>query len=198
MFDPVYSKRIALLDDPRSTLGAALLYLGYSPNTTNTYELDKAARFLKERKGEIAEYAPDTGQDLLAEGKVDLAFEYSGDIFQLMDTNEDIRYVIPIEGSIMWVDNLCIPSGARHKDAAEKFLNYILDAKVGAMLSNYVRYGSPNRSSLPLINPDDRNNPAIYPSPDVRRKLFFMADLGSDVTNLYNQVWSDILADFSQ
>lgn len=194
LFDPAFAGRVALLDDARGALGVVLLYLGYSPNTTNVVELQRARDFLKQRSSHIAAFVPDTGQDLLVAGDVDLVLEWSGDIFQVMENNPDIRYVIPNEGSIIWSDNMCILSSAPHPDLAEKFINYILEPEVGAALSSYVRYASPNRAALPLLPVSDRNDPALYPSDEVRQRLFFLADNGPEAARLFEQAWADILA----
>jgi len=197
VFDPAYAGRVSMLDDPRESFAAILLYLGYSPNTTNQIKINEAAEFLKSHNDQIATYAPDTGQDQLAAGEVDIAQEYSGDIFQVMADNPDIRYVIPQEGALIWSDNLCIPASAPHKGNAEKFMNYLLEPEVGAALSNYLHYGSPNQAALPFLNEEDRSNPGIYPSEEVRTRLFFSVDLGS-AAQLYTDAWNDVMANRGQ
>ena len=194
LFDTAFAGRVALLDDARETLGIVLLHLGYSPNTTNSAEIAQARDFLIEHSDQIAEYAPDTGQDLLADGTVDVAFEWSGDIFQVMADNADLRYVIPQEGSLIWTDNLCILATAPHKEMAEKFINYVLKPEVGAAISNYIRFGSPNRAALPLLNREDRDNPAIYPSNQVQQRLFYLVNVGTATTGLYEAAWAEVLA----
>ena len=194
LFDPAFAGRVSLLADARLTMGVVLLYLGYSPNTTSATEIAEARDFLIEHADQIAEFAPDTGQDLLAEGTVDVAFEWSGDIFQVMEDNADLRYVIPEEGALLWTDNLCILATAPHKEMAEKFINYVLEPAVGAAISNYIRFGSPNQAALPLLNAEDRNNPAIYPSDQVRQRLFLLADVGPVGTRVYEEAWAEVLA----
>jgi spermidine/putrescine transport system substrate-binding protein len=175
-------------------LGVALLYLGYSPNTTSPSEIATARDFLIAHGKQIAIYAPETGEELLAAGEVDLAFDYSGDILGLMSEDPDIRYLIPDEGSIIWTDSMCIPAGSPNKELAESFINYILDAQVGATLSNYTRYSSPNTAALPYVSEADRNNPALYPQADLRQRLFYITDVGPEATQLYDQAWSEVLA----
>jgi spermidine/putrescine transport system substrate-binding protein len=197
-FDPAYSGRVALLDDMRNTMGIALIYLGYSPNTTNPEEIQAARDFLISQSEQVAAFAPDTGQDMLLAGEVDIALEWSGDIFQVMESDADIRYVIPEEGSMIWTDNMCIPANATNRDMAEAFINYILKPEVGAALSNYIRYATPNEAAVPLLFPADRFNPAIYPESDVRSRLHFLTGLGPEAQAVYEQAWAEVVNQQSQ
>jgi len=197
VFDPAFAGRVSFLEEPRESFAAILLYLGYSPNTTNPIEINAAAEFLKSHADFIATYAPDTGQDLLASGEVDIALEYSGDIFQIMAENPDIRYVIPQEGTMIWSDSLCLLATAPHKENAEKFMNYLLEPEVGAALSNYLRYATPNQAALPFLNEEDRNHPGLYPSEEVRSRMFFFADVGA-AGQLYEDAWNDVMANRGQ
>jgi spermidine/putrescine transport system substrate-binding protein len=197
-FDPTYSGRVALLDDMRNTMGIALIYLGYSPNTADAAEIRAARDFLMSQSGHVVTYAPDSGQDLLLADEVDLALEWSGDIFQAMESDASIRYVIPEEGSMIWTDNMCIPANAANRDMAEAFINYILKPEVGAALSNYIRYATPNEAAVSLLFPADRHNPAIYPRNDVRSRLHFLTTLDSETRELYEQAWTEVLNQQSQ
>jgi len=194
VFDPALAGRIALLDSQREVLGGVLILLGYSPNTTSGVEIAAARDFLIERRNQVATYAAEDGQDLLAAGEVDVAMEYSGDIFQVMEDDPALRYVIPSEGTIIWADNMCVPAGARQQALAEQFINYILEPETGAALSNFIRYSSPNQAALPLIDEADRLNPALYPAAGVRDRLFFLVDLGPEVAELYDRAWAEVLA----
>jgi spermidine/putrescine transport system substrate-binding protein len=194
-FEPKYKGRVVLIDELRSMMGGILIYLGYSPNTTNPEEINKARDFLIEHKENITAFAPDTGQMLLDQGEADIAFEWSGDIFQVMEENPDLRYAIPAEGTIVWVDNMAIPKGAPHKALAEKFINFILEPEVGAKISNFIKYGSPNKVAMDkgLIAQEDKQNKAIYPAPEIFKKLTYLEDVG-EATQLYDQAWTEIKA----
>ncbi len=194
-FDPEFSGRVALLDDYRTTMGLVLLLLGYSPNTTNPQQIAEAAEFLKSKSDHIGAYTGDDAQDLLNSGEFDMVVEWSGDVFQVMEENPDIRYAIPAEGSIIWTDNVCIPISSLNKAMAEKFINYILEPEIGAKLSNYIQYGTPNEASLPFIDEEILNDPAIYPPEAVRERLFFLVDVNLAATQLYDQAWNEILAE---
>lgn len=193
IFEPKYKERVALVDELRSMLGGVLIYLGYDPNTTNLEEINKAKDYIIEHKDTIAAFAPDTGQLLLDQGEVDLAVEWSGDIFQVMEENPNIRYTIPKEGSIIWVDNIAIAKNAPHKDTAEQFINFLLEPEISAKISNFVKYGSPNKVAIEkgLINEKELKNPGIYPPPEVFDKLTYIKDVG-EATRLYDEAWTEV------
>ncbi len=90
---------------------------------------------------------------------------------------------------MIWVDNLAIPAKAPHRDAAEKFINFILDAQVGAQLSNFNQYATPNKAARAFITPADLANAAIYPPADLIAKSEFVNDLGND-GKLYDEIWT--------
>ncbi|MBD2577564.1 spermidine/putrescine ABC transporter substrate-binding protein [Oscillatoria sp. FACHB-1406] len=193
IFEPRFAGRVSLMEDLRATLGVILIYLGYEPNSSNIEEIRKARDFLIKHQEVIAAFAPDTGQNLLDQGEVDIAVEWSGDIFQIAEENEDIRYAIPKEGTIIWTDNLAIPAGAPHKELAEKFINFVLEPEVGAKISNFVKYGSPNQAAIDggFIEKEDLENPEIYPTPDIASRLKYADDIGK-ATELYDDAWTEV------
>ncbi|MGF1495034.1 MAG: PotD/PotF family extracellular solute-binding protein [Microcoleaceae cyanobacterium] len=193
MFDADFAGKVAWLDDMRHTLGAVLMFLGYDPNTTDDAEINQAKDLILENQQLVAAFVPDTGQLLLNQGEVDLTLEYSGDIFQVMASNPNLRYTIPEEGTIIWTDNMVIPKNAPHKELAEKFINFILDPEIGAQVSNFIDYGSPNKTAIDqqLIKPENLDNPSIYPSPEVFAKLRYLEDVGDSIS-LYDTAWTEI------
>lgn len=186
---------VAWLEDSRAMMGIALLLLGYDPNTDNPDEIAEARDFLIENGGNVVYIAQDDGQAWLERGEVDITVEYSGDIFQLIyDCEcEDYAYVIPEEGAVRWVDNMAIPVGAKNPELAEVFMDYILDPQVGANLSNYTAYGTPNQAALDLglIDEELLSDPGIYPSEETEERLFFIADVPSVEQN-YNDAWEEV------
>lgn len=193
LFSPEYQGRVAFQDNMRYTLGATLIYLGYDPNTKNPQEINEARDFLLKHKDTISNFSPDTGQAILAQNEVDLVLEWSGDIFQVMAENPQLRYTIPQEGTIIFTDNMVIPKGAPHKELAQKFINFILRPEIGAKISNFTHFGSPNKTAITqkLINPKDLNNPQIYPPPSLFQKLKFLEDV-REATTLYDQAWTEV------
>ena len=165
--------KISFLDDERETLGAALIYLGYSLNSKNQAELDEAAALIKEAKANIATFNSSGFWDLLTSGETDVAMGWNGDFlvaydeYNLTDPEVDAYdqwgYAIPIEGAAAWVDTMAIPSNAAHPCTAHAYINMVLDAFMGAELTHYNYYASPNLASVEFIDPDYLADPFIYP-----------------------------------
>ena len=189
-----YDGPVAWLDDPRAMIGIALSILGYDPNTTDEAQVGEARDLLMNNGSNVVAIAGDDGQAMLERGDVDITVEYSGDIFQVATSCECdyITYSIPKEGSNIWVDNLAIPTDAPNKPLAEVFMDYVLDPKVGADISNYTAYASPNQAALDegLIDPS-LINPIIYPSAESSANLFTILPL-PDADQLYNDAWDEI------
>jgi spermidine/putrescine transport system substrate-binding protein len=181
-----------MLNDVRETFASALYRLGYSPNTTDEAQLDEATQMLKEQKPLVRGYfgSPEA-RDLVVGGDLALTLVYSGDAFTGIAENEKLAYVIPEEGATRWTDNMAIPKGATHPDVAHEFINYILEPKVGAALSNYTGYGTPNEAALPMIDPAYRDDPQVYPPPKIFDKLSVLKDLGEG-TREYERRFTEI------
>ena len=188
---------VAWLDDRRATFGVALLALGYDPGTTNPDEIAEARDYLIERGGNVVTIAGDDGQVLLERGEVDITVEYSGDIFALAFECEcdTYNYVIPAEGTNIWTDNVAIPIDAPNPELAMVFIDYVLHPQVGADISNYTAYATPNEAALSMgfIDAELVNDPAIYPSADGDTVLFFNRPLPADAQQLYNDAWDELL-----
>jgi spermidine/putrescine transport system substrate-binding protein len=162
-------------------------------------QIDAARQFLVDHSANLAEIAPDTGQDLLAAGQVDIAIEYSGDIFQIIGECgcDDFAYTIPDEGALIWIDSLAIAKGAPHRALAEIFIDYILNAQVGADISNFTAYASPNQTAIDegLIDSQYLDNPGIYPDDTVLARMFYSisnATLDQSYSNAWDQVKSAV------
>ena len=186
--------KFVLIDSVRDCLGAALKFKGHSVNSTEIPHLKEARDLVIEAKRRATGFDGSVGAKNKVVGKsAGAAIVYSGEAARAMTDDASLHYVIPREGSQMWVDNLCIPAKAPHRELAEKFINYVLDAKVGARLSNFLQFATPNAAARPFIKPEDLKNPAIYPPADVMAKLEFLEDLGAK-TKLYDEAWTQVKA----
>jgi len=194
LFDPERGVRFALLDDPRESIGAALLYLGYSVNSREPGELALAERLLAQTRERAAAFTPaTTGRDLLVAGELDVSHNHSGDVGQAAEEDERVTYVIPREGAVVWADNMVIPRGSEAAYTAHVFMNFILDPAVGARLSNYSRYGSPNEASWPLMDDELRGGMDDLLDGGVFDRLEFIEDVGEE-RRVFDEMWTRIKA----
>jgi len=188
-----YSGRLALLADQRVVIGCVLKYLGYSMNSTNEEEINKARDLLIKQKPHIKAFAPDEGQNMLIAGDVDIVMEWNGDINQVMSEDDDLSYVIPKEGSNLFIDAMCIPKDAPHPDNAHAFINHILEPEVEAEICNTIHFATANAEARKLLPPEEVNNPTVYPPNDVIAKSEPILDVG-DFTTVYDRAWTEIQA----
>lgn len=186
--------KFVLIDSVRDCLGAALKFQGHSLNSVAIPHLKEARDLVIAAKARALGFEGSVGAKNKLSGKlVEAGIVYSGEAARALTEDPALRYFIPREGSQIWVDNLCIPAKAPHRDRAEQFINFVLDAKVGARLSNFLQFATPNAAAKAFIKPEDLKNPAIYPLPEVLGKLEFLEDLGAK-TKLYDEAWTQVKA----
>lgn len=183
VFDPEltasYPGGVSLLNDPRETIGAALFYLGYSINETSEDALQEAADLI--RNANVTTFDSDQYPDNLVNGEVAVSHGYPGNFLMLFEEAEDPEnweYVLPEEGATLWVDNLAVPAAAEHPCTAHTFINFLLDAEKGAQLTEWTLYATPNAAAEELLDPEIRDNPAIYPDDDTFDRLETIQDQG--------------------
>lgn len=187
-----YSGKIALLGAPSTVLQVGCKYLGWPLNENDPAKLEKVAEMLIKQKPHIKVFAEDNGQDLLLSGEVDLTMEWNGDILQVMAEDKDISYVVPDEGGLLWEDTLAIPNGAPHPENAHAFINYLLDAKAGAAIADFIQYATPNAAAKALMKPEYTGNPAIFPSDAVIARCETAIYQGTEYTQLIDRLWTKI------
>jgi putrescine transport system substrate-binding protein len=201
VFDPEKAKKlkgcgISLMDDSTEVFAAALSYLGKDPNSTDQKDLDAAAEVIKKVHPYIRYFHSSQYINDMANGDTCVAHGYSGDIFQARDRADEagkgvkIGYVIPKEGAVLWVDVLAIPKDAPSPDQAHAFIEYLLDPKVIADASNFVHYANPNPKSKEFLDEEVRNDPSIYPSAEVQKRLFVLAERSDKDLRAINRTWT--------
>ncbi len=203
LFDPeVVSKLadcgVAILDSQSEVVGIALNYLGLDPNSESPDDLAKAEELLTKIKPSIRYYSSSQYIDDLGNGEICIALGYSGDVFIAADAaaeanqGVEIQYVIPKEGAATLFDFLAIPADAPHPENAHKFINYILEPKVVADITNAVFYANPNPASLEFVDEEVKNNPSIYPSAETLAKAFTLKAHSPEYDELLTRTWTRI------
>jgi len=182
-----------LIDSVREMMGISLVYQGNDFNSTNPEDLKSAADLLvttKRSKNCMGFKSGVGGKNEVAAGMAVAAIVYNGDAMQAVTEEPDqLGFVIPKEGSEIWLDSMCIPNKAPHPDAAHKWINWLLDPEVGAALSNYNQCATPNQAAEAFITPEDLKNPGIYPTPEIMKTLHFTRDLGKE-NRIMDEAWT--------
>jgi spermidine/putrescine-binding protein len=191
LWDPRYRGRILMLDDAREAFTAALKRRGHSLNVTDEPTLRVARDDLIAQRALVRVYNSTNFEDVLLSGDVWIAQGWNGQFAKAMDQDPDIEYVIPKEGSELFIDNLAIPVDARHPALAHQFLDFAMEPEIAAEICRTMKYSSPNRSAWPLLPEALRRNPAIFPPADVLERLEMVRDPG-EATVLYDRLWTEV------
>ena len=200
VFDPAVAAKIAkcgisVLDSPAEMVRAVLNYLGKDPNSQKPEDVQAAEATLLKIRPYIRNINSSEYIEALANGDLCVAVGYNGDVLQARDRARDankgidIKYVVPKEGSIIWFDMLAIPKDAPHPEAAYAYLNYIMEPKVIADISNFKRFANANLASQPYVLESVKDDPAIYPPPQLREKLDVQLADSPEQTRVITRMW---------
>jgi putrescine transport system substrate-binding protein len=170
-------------------------YLGKDPNSQSADDLALAEATLTKIRPYIRNINSSEYIEALANGDLCIAVGYNGDVMQARDRAReankgiDIDYVVPKEGSILWFDMMAIPADAPNPNSAYAFMNYIMEPQVSADISNFKRYANANLAAQPMVQPDVKDDPRIYPPPDQREKLAVQLADSPEQTRAITRVW---------
>ena len=207
IFDPEMlqnysSDGINVLNDPRELPAAAAFYLGFDPNTTDPDELNQIRDLILEAKPYWKTFnSEDYPSSLLVPDEVVISHGWSGSVAQAYyetydEETEDGNwyYAIPEEGAVKWLDNICITAASERYDTALHFVNYLLEAEVGAAITNYTYYGSPNEAAKEFILDEILEDPSIYPPDEIQAKLSWLTEVNDEAVKLYDELWTAVKA----
>ncbi|MFV0441084.1 MAG: PotD/PotF family extracellular solute-binding protein [Lachnospirales bacterium] len=192
MFDEANSGNIFMYDSSRDMIMVALKYLGYSLNTTDENELNEAKELLLNQKPLVQAYLDDSVKDKMIGEEGTYAVVYSGDAVYMNGENENIGYVVPEEGSNVWVDSIVIPKDAENVENAHKFINFIIGTENAKVNSEYIGYTTTNYETLEIID-DSLKNAEGYNVDIDMDKMEIYRDLGEDIA-LYDRIYTEVLA----
>lgn len=194
LWDSKYEDQIIMQNSVRDASMSALKRLGYSINTTNIAEIDEAFELLIEQAPLVQAYVIDEVRDKMIGGEAALAMIYSGEAQVTMEANEDLAFVNPVEGTNLWFDAMVIPKTTKNQGAAEAFINFMCSTEIAYNNCDYIGYSTPHLEAYNLLEEEVQNNEAIYPSDDVLAKCEVLIDLGSELTEYYNEKWNQLKA----
>ncbi len=189
---------VAFLDAPSEVLPSVMAYLGKPGDSLNKKDYQAAIKKIKTVSPYVSYFHSSKSISDLANGDICVAIGWSGDMLMARDrakaakNKQDIRYSIPKEGAAMWFDMLAIPADAPNKQAAYKMLNYLMEPKVIADITNYVAYANPNPASKPFVDKEIANDPGIYPDDATMDKLFVFKELPNKLKRMITREWTRI------
>lgn len=193
LWDEKYKDSILMQDSVRDALMVALKRLGYSMNTTDESEVAEATQTLIEQKPLVQAYVIDQVRDKMIGNEAAIGVIYSGEAIYTQRENPDLEYVIPKEGSNLWIDSWVIPKNAKNKENAEAFINYMCDPEVALKNFEYITYSTPNKAARELIEDEDiRNSTIAFPTSDMTANCETFHYLGDDVDNMYTEYWNKV------
>ena len=193
MFSEEYKDNVLMLDSVRDTLGIALKYLGYSLNTRDGDELEAAKELLIQQKqaGIPAGYLVDEAKDKMVGGEAAMALMWSGDAIYALEKADNLVYVVPDEGSNVWVDCMCIPKGSKHKEAAECFINFLCREDIARANWEYICYYSPIQAVVDGMDEEMLSDDTYNPSQEIIDRCEFFHDISQDA-EMYQEIWSQV------
>jgi spermidine/putrescine transport system substrate-binding protein len=193
LFDTKYKNNVFMIDSPRDSLGLALKFLGFSMNTRDPLQLNAAKELLVKQKkdGIVKAYQVDETKDKMVAGEAALAIVWSGDAQYAIDLNPDLAYVVPDEGSNIWVDGMVIPKAAKNKANAEKFIDFMCRPDIAQINCEEIWYSSPNTEAIKLMGEEYSNNLTMNPTQEIVDRCEFFKDV-QDVIEFYNNMWLQI------
>jgi len=187
---------VSVLDAPSEVIGTVLIYLGRDANSEKPEDLAAAEKVLMSVRPYIRKIHSSAYIEELAGGEICLALGWSGDVLQAKSRAEEnqkpfnIKYNIPKEGAVMFFDNMAIPADAAHVKNAHIFINYMLRAEVAAKNSNFISFANSNAASWPMVSAEVKNNPGIFPTPEMMPKLVPDLPETAEFTRSLTRTWT--------
>ena len=204
LYDDRYAGNVLLINNSRDAIGEALLYLGYSVNTTDEGEIRRAYELLADanRRGMFQGRVMDEVLQKMEGGNAAIATYYAGDYISMLENNEDLAFVIPKEGSNWFVDAMCMLKDAPHQKEAHQWINFIASAESNLMNMDYIGYASPNRVALERYPAyyealyGEELDPELYQimvTPDeILERCEAYLNLPAATLSFYNSLWTQL------
>lgn len=188
IWDEQYKDNVLLFKSIKDTMGVALKRLGYSMNSRNIAEINAATDSLIDLKKKkiVKAWVVDEVKDMMISGEAAIATVWSGDANYIMGENPDLKYVVPEEGSNKWFDCMVIPKGAKNKEGAEAFINFLTDPENSKQNVDYIGYYTPNTATFEMLDEETKEK---YPTPEILEKCEIFKNLSKEAQEIYNDEW---------
>ncbi|KMZ39657.1 MULTISPECIES: spermidine/putrescine ABC transporter substrate-binding protein [Bacillales] len=191
LWNEAYKGRVIMLNDPREVMGMALIKNGFSNSTTNKEELEKSFADLKKVVPNVVAFDTDNIKQKMIAEEAWIGMVWSGDAAFIHAQNPDVDYVIPKEGATIWADTMAIPKGAKNKEMAEKFINYLMDPEVSVKNYESIGYSNPNEKAYPLHSEEYRANKMVFLDTADIARAEWLVDVGETLQQ-YDRYWTEM------
>ncbi len=201
LWDERLSGEILMQDSIRSAFMTGLKKNGYSLNSTNPDEINKAKQDLIDQKPLVQAYVVDQVRDKMIGGEAAVGVIYSGEMLYIQNEVKELgldynlNYVLPEEGTYIFIDCWVVPKNAKHKENAEKWINFLCRPDIAKKNFEYITYSTPNKGAFDLLDADLQNNKALFPDIDNLKNAEVLQYLGDEVDDLYNEAWKEVKAE---
>ncbi len=198
LWDERLSGEILMQDSIRSAFMTGLKKNGYSLNSTNPDEINKAKQDLIDQKPLVQAYVVDQVRDKMIGGEAAVGIIYSGEMLYIQNEAKELNldysleYVIPEEGTDLFIDCWVIPKNAKNKENAEKWINFLCRPDIALKNFEYITYSTPNKGAFELLDEEMQNNKAVFPDIASIKNAEVLKYLGDDVDALYNEAWKEV------
>lgn len=191
LFDPRYKGRITMFDDPETVVATVMLKLGFPMNSTEPEHLAAVQRLLIEQRGLVQAYTTDDFKERLIRGDAWVAFGWSGDLLQARGEKPEIRLVLPEEGTMLFIDAMCVPATSKHFELAHAFIDFLHEPEIAAKNAVFVRFATPNRAARELLPDDLRNDPTVYLPDAYADRCQWLKDKGPEIEKI-ERLWQAV------
>jgi len=189
LWDEKYQQQVMLIDDIRDVFGMALKLNGYSINSKNENEIAQAYQSLVALKDNVLLYNSDAPHVPYVSGEAALGMQWNGNAYQGQVDMAELKFVFPVEGAVLWMDNFTIPSGSKNKVLAHKFINFMYQADNQAEIVNSLGYASATTTGRALLPEELRDNTTIFPTDEDIANGEFINDVGAETLAIYEKYW---------
>lgn len=211
LLDPAFKGKIGMFTEMRDTMNLALLGIGVKPLDATIDDVKNAQKKLLDQAPLVRDYYDNSYADSLANGDLAITMAWSGDVFQLQFDNPDLKFVVPKEGAILWVDNMAIPAHAKHPIDAQQMMNFVYQPEIAAQITEYVNYICPVPEAQAVIKQHAKDaadegdsetadylnavadSPLVFPTEDMLSRVYSYKNLSEDEEAQWNDLFQAVV-----
>lgn len=195
LFDGEYAGEIIMQNSMRDTLSVALKALGYSLNTNDENEIRQAYELLNKQKADVQAYLVDEARDEVVAGNAAMALVYSGEAYLGREYNENLAYVVPKEGSQVWLDSWGVTKNCKNPEMAMQFLDFLCREDIAKMNFEYIYYSTPNEAVIASLSEEERADETLVPKEDTTENCEVCIQQNPEIIDLENELWKELKAE---